>query len=439
MATVTAQSFFGGKVPPPPVTTTIHAPETKPGYAQGVGTAAQSGIDKVKAGASQIQTAKNPVDLIEGAAKQGAGAIETATSPLAPVFSPLGKLLGYVSDKLSDHPAVQKFALSNAGEATSRVAGDVANLDEIAGAVAGPKAAGPVAAKAATATVDASRAAASGTGALLKSAGEKSTGIGVNMEVPTRQALQSYQASQPTLFGRVKNLVTGANEPSTATAPTTEANTAVRLLQPGTEWQLGVHAKRVSQELWHGTIAPALRATKTKVNMPGFIAELKNDIIKGNADLSRRQTLLNALGSFQQDFGKVSNIGFEKLQAYKEGWAKFVPEKAYKGQPIAGALNEVRNMAAQKARALIHKELGGGIKQAYIDYGNLKSIEEAGINSVDPLRSKGLTKQVWEMVMDKAVTPIATTAGKVLYKTGSGLEFLGDKGAKKVRDIVQPR
>jgi hypothetical protein len=41
--------------------------------------------------------------------------------------------------------------------------------------------------------------------------------------------------------------------------------------------------------------------------------------------------------------------------------------------------------------------------------------------------------------MDKAVTPVATVAGKILYKTGSGLEFLGDKGAKKVGDIIQPR
>jgi hypothetical protein len=102
-------------------------------------------------------------------------------------------------------------------------------------------------------------------------------------------------------------------------------------------------------------------------------------------------------------------------------------------------LNEVRALAAQKARQLIYQKLGAGVRQAYIDYGNLKSIEEAGIKSVDALRSKGVTKQVWEMVMDKAVTPIATAAGKVLYKTGEGLELVGQSGAKKVRDIIQPR
>jgi hypothetical protein len=38
--------------------------------------------------------------------------------------------------------------------------------------------------------------------------------------------------------------------------------------------------------------------------------------------------------------------------------------------------------------------------------------------------------------MDKAVTPVATVVGKILYKTGEGLEFIGESGAKKVGDIV---
>ena len=41
--------------------------------------------------------------------------------------------------------------------------------------------------------------------------------------------------------------------------------------------------------------------------------------------------------------------------------------------------------------------------------------------------------------MDNTVTPIATIAGKVLYKTGEGLELIGNSGAKRVRDIIQPR
>ncbi len=440
MATVTAQQFFGGKVPPPPAETKAPSVTPAPSYASGVLDAAKAGIDTAKQGFQDVQHAQDPLQLVEGAAKQGAGVIKAASAPLAPLFSPVGKLIGYVSDKLSDHPAVQKFAQSPAGEVTSRVAEDVANLDTIAGAVAGPKTAAPIAKVAGDVTVDAAKSAAASTGSLLKTAGEKATSVGVNMEVPTRIALQNYQAAQPTLFGRVKGLITG-NSPESGSVkpPITEANTAVRLLQPGTEWQLGVHAKSVSQTLWNDTIAPALKDTTQKIDMRSFIGDLKTKIISENADLSRRSTLLNALNAFKEDYSKVGQIGFEKLQAYKEGWAKFVPEKAYKGQPIAGALNEVRNLAAHQARGLIYDHLGGDIRQAYIDYGNLKSIQEAGIKSVDALRSKGVSRQVWEAVMDKAVTPVATIAGKILYKTGNGLEFLGDKGAKKVRDVVQPR
>ena len=437
MATVSASQFFGGKVPPPPTASAPIQPSSS--YGSSVIDAAKEGLNKATEGMSDVANAKNPVELIEASAKEGAGLVEAASAPLAPLFSPIGKLIGYVSDKLSDHPAVQKFAQSPAGEVTSRVAEDVANLDTLAGAAAGSKAGTRAAVATADAGSAAARAAASTGGAALKTAGEKATGLGVTIEVPTRQALQAYQATQPTLFGRVKNLITGTKQVGNAAPPTTEANTAVRLLQPGTEWQLGVHAKAVSQRLWNQTIAPALQKPLTKVNMPAFFANLKRDIIQTTADLDRRNTLLNALESFQEDYRNVGRIGLDKLQTYKEGWAKFVPERAYKGQPIAAALNEVRNLAAQRARKLIYDSVGPEIKQAYIDYGNLKSIEEAGIKSIDALRSKGVTRQVWEAVMDKAVTPIATVAGKILYKTGEGLEFLGKPGANKVRDIVQPR
>ncbi len=282
------------------------------------------------------------------------------------------------------------------------------------------------------------RSAVSGTGDVLKTMGEKATGIGVGMEVPTRMALQAYQATKPTLIERVSGLFSGEGAPSAGAKPITEANTAARLIAPGTEWQLGVHAKRAADSLWSDTISPALDTAGAQVDMRGFFKTLADKITTENADLTRRNVLLNALKSLRSDYTKVNHVSYSKLQDYKQGWAKFVPERAYKGQPIAGNLNEVRNLAAQQARMMIYDRLGPDIKQAYLDYGNLKSIQEAGIKSVDALRSKGVTKQIWEAIMDKAVTPIATTLGKVLYKTGEGLEFIGEPGAKRVRDIIQP-
>lgn len=404
--------------------------------AEDIVSAVERPSESAQAGASPLEVGKQVAEAGLRTAGEFAGAIFTPiTELLAPVVSPLIKkatntevgqdVVKVISDWASRNPEAAKDleAIVNIGTATAGAKG----IDLFTkGAVSTTKTATP--------TV---KSVVSKTGSALKTVGEKTTGLSVAMEEPTRIAVQSYQASKPTLFSRVKGMVTKTlPKESTLEAPITEAGTAVRLLKPGTEWRLGVESKRISQDLWKGTIEPALKSTTKKVDMKEFFTTLEKNIIKQNTDLTRRKTLLNALSSLKEDFAKVGKVGFEKLQGYKEDWAKFVPEKAYKGQPIAGALNEIRNEAAQQARKMIYEELGSDVRRAYLDYGNLKSIAEAGIKSIDPLRSKGITRQAWEAIMDKAVTPVTTSLGKVLYKTGEGLEFIGGKGAKNVRDIV---
>ena len=276
-------------------------------------------------------------------------------------------------------------------------------------------------------------------GQILKTLGEKTTGLVTKMEEPTKIALQAYQAEQPSLLGRVKNFFTGITpEIGTKTAPITEAGTSVRLLEPGTEWQIGVDAKRVSKQLWDNTIAPALRTSENVNDMKTFLGNLREKIITTTADLDRRKVLLKAWQSFAEDYKNVRTFSDVKLQQYKEGWARFVPEKTYKGEPIAAASKEVRSLAADQARKTLYNILpDGAAKQAYIDYGNLQSIKEAGIKSVEGLTDKSFTRKIYEAIIDKAVTPVATISGKILYKTGNGLEFIGNKGAKKVKDIVK--
>lgn len=120
-------------------------PET-PSYGQQVGQAAQAGVSKIMEGMEQGVSGTSIVSPIEAGAKVGAGAIETALSPLAPLFSPVGKFLGYISDKIGSNKAVQDFANSPAGETTSRVAETVSNLSTIAGAATGVVSAPKVAA-----------------------------------------------------------------------------------------------------------------------------------------------------------------------------------------------------------------------------------------------------------------------------------------------------
>lgn len=272
-------------------------------------------------------------------------------------------------------------------------------------------------------------------GKAIQTAGVKTYGLSIPMKESTKIAQQVYEASKPSLLERVSNIVTGKTAKS-ATKPITEAETAARKGLVGTEWKLGVQATRENKKVWDNIIKPSLDSSKQKVNMKQFFKDIEDDIITENADLSRRNALKEALTAVKGDFKKVNDISLSKLQDYKEGWAKFVPERTYKGKPISGALNEVRNLLAQKARQTIYNTLGDDIKVAYIDYGNLKSIAESGLKSVDPLRSKGITKQAWEFVLDTVVTPVATIGGQVLYRTGKGLEFIGKAGAKTVGDII---
>lgn len=105
-------------------------------YASSVTNSAKSGSQQTVASFEQAQRANNPVQLLEGAAAMDAGAINTATAPIAPLTKPLSNAVNYAADKISNIPAVQNFATSPAGNTTARVTQDIANLNTIAGAVA---------------------------------------------------------------------------------------------------------------------------------------------------------------------------------------------------------------------------------------------------------------------------------------------------------------
>lgn len=393
---------------------------------------------------------------------------EVAKGAFSPINRAIEPVINFAGNKISDIPAVQKFASGKGGEAIlgtaqkAQVAYDKWKLQHpeasknleasvnIGLLLGTEKPAQSVIEKGLQETkaittkvgdlggdlskqmVEVAKPIATKSGGALKGLGEKAYGIGIKMEEPTRIALQNYESRDPSLLGRIKNFF----KPSgVGGKPITEAGTAARKGLYGTEWQLGVQAKSIAGDLWKKVVSPVLKSTKDRIDFQGFLNDLKSDVMK-TADLNRRNTLLDALGKFSEDYKRVKKVGFNKFQQYKEGWTKFVPEATYKGKPISGALNEIRNLAAGKARDLIYDKFGPEMKQAYIDYGNLKSISKEGIKVLDQLREKSFSRQVWEVLLDKAVTPVTTIAGKWLYKTGEGLEFIGEKGAKNLRDII---
>lgn len=270
------------------------------------------------------------------------------------------------------------------------------------------------------------------TGKGLKKAGKGAYGITITPQEVTVRAMVAYDKAKPTLTQRLFGKTT------TAKAPITEAETAARRGLAGTEYQIGVQGSKIGDDLFSKYIRPKLQATKNAANVNVLIKNVESKINK-IADLGRRKDLKDALSTFKEEYKGLNIVSGERLQSLKEDWAQFLSEKTFKtGKPITGAYREIQKMMADEARPILYKIVGEDGKIAYIDYGNLKSITEAGIKSrlSDPAK-RTLFRNIWQTLMDKAITPIATFGGKVLYRTGEGLEFIGEKGAKKVGDIIK--
>lgn len=242
--------------------------------------------------------------------------------------------------------------------------------------------------------------------------------------------VQAYKAGT-TFFDRIGGLITG----KAAKAPVTSGETAFNKGLVGTESMIGVQAKRAANSLWNKLISPSLKASKTIVDMPSFFKEAESKIVKDNPEVARQNQLLEALDSFKEDYSKTKTATLDQLQKFKEGWAKFIPEKAYKGKPIGGAANDVKDTLADIARQKIYGALGPEVKQAYFDHGNLQSLQELGQQAMTGGKLKGGFGNFWSGVKDMALTPVATIGGQSVYKVGEVGEFLGRPGARMLRDL----
>ncbi len=243
--------------------------------------------------------------------------------------------------------------------------------------------------------------------------------------------IQAYKAGTPFL-----ERVSSAFGLKGAKAPITEADTAFSKGFMGTESMLGVQSKRAANNLWSHLIGPQLKNSEVKVSMPTFFKEAEEKIIKENPEKARQGDLLAALEAMKSDYKGVKEVTLEDLQKFKEGWAKFIPEKAWKGKPISGAFNDLKDTLSDMSREKIYSALGPEVKQAYIDYGNLKGIQELGQKAMTGGKLKGGFGGFWNAIKDIAVTPVTTVAGQTIYKVGKLAEFIGKPGASTVRDIL---
>lgn len=121
---------------------------------QPIKNAVTGGATQIQEGNQQVQDALKQggvggfVGGLEGAASETAGALQGGGAVLAPIFNVLSTVLqgnpnkDNIMSQIVNNPAVQKFAMSPAGQTTSRVVQDINNLSTIAGAGVGLAAGG---------------------------------------------------------------------------------------------------------------------------------------------------------------------------------------------------------------------------------------------------------------------------------------------------------
>ncbi len=298
-------------------------------------------------------------------------------------------------------------------------------------------------------------------GPILSAGGKILGGVGETVSkavMPTSKAeaglLQAYKAGAPLweralagikgIAGTVKNGVTGAAEDASAKIigsvkePITSAGTAFEKGLMGTESMIGIQAKRAATNLWNNLVSPALKQSEEKVNLQDFFSEAEKKIIEKNPELTRQGNLLGDLQEIKDTYSNkgVTEVTLEELQKLKEGWAKFVPKKAYSGGTIPGIKNEVGNFLSGNARNVIYSKLGDEVKQAYFDYGNLKGLQELGKEAMTGGKLKGGFGGFWNTIKDMALVPIGTVGGQAIYKVGKGIELVGRPGGRFLRDII---
>lgn len=266
-------------------------------------------------------------------------------------------------------------------------------------------------------------------GKLISKTGEAIAKVAIPTSLREAGLIQAYKANVP-LLQRIMSILGESKAPNTA------AQTAVDKGLMGTESMIGVQAKKANKTLWNDLIAPQLDKSEVQVSMPAYFDAMGENIVKNNPELSRQKTLMKALEALREDYAGVKNVTLKELQKFKEGWAEHVPEKAYRGEDIAGAFTEIKNEAADMARDTIYKALGPEVKQAYFDYGNLKAIEELGKKAMTGGKLKGGAGSFISAIKDMLVTPVATIGGQTIYKVGQGVQLIGKPGARVLRDII---
>lgn len=285
--------------------------------------------------------------------------------------------------------------------------------------------------KGADAASDLASATARVGGRALKTAGEKTTALGIR---PVKQAerLLDYRA-ETTMGERITNRLVGER----GSRPVTTPETTTRLGIKGTQSQVGVQAKRTADALYEKDILPAIKESKAVFGKDDLFSKVE-ERIAGIKEPGKRKAYTEAYEAIKDDFKDTNLISLEEAQKIKSGLDEFTPEKMFKGKNVANEYKVLQKDIADAIREKTYAVLPDKYKTKFLDWGNLQDLQKMGVTAIgDAIIGPGGTFTGLSKLWNLAAIPVSTVGGQVLYRVGNALEFLGTKGVKTFGEFAE--
>ena len=283
------------------------------------------------------------------------------------------------------------------------------NIVNIATVLPGIKAAGSIIKGTVRAAGSIIKPATTGVGKALITTGEAVYKSAIPLSKAEAAMVQSYKAKNPLL----QRILSGSEgQPRTAGITAMEKNMA------GTENMIGIQAKREAKTLWDKTIQPAVAGIKDPYDVEAAFNRILDKIV-AEPELSRQTDLLDALEAMEDAYKGSKSMTYETAQSIKSSLDKYIPEKAFKGKPIGSAFKDIQKMFADDVRTNTYNQLKDiNIRNDYLDYGNLKNLQEWGQIAMTGARKKGGFGSFISSLYENLTIPAKTIGGQILRTGG---------------------
>lgn len=266
------------------------------------------------------------------------------------------------------------------------------------------------------------------TGRVVEKAGDIIHGATPAFKPGIGEARKLIKESAKTTFSdKVKGVLTGEPMKDIVTGGAvnemqTVAKTAKKYGISGiTESGVATQAERVRRTMWDKTIQPAMSKIKDDIYI-GDVFKNVSARLQKVADPTELKELRDGLKAVFEDYGRHGKMTIEQADNLKSSLARKLPQKVWNGKDVTGVTNTIRYEMSNELRNLIANKLPKQIKEAYYDYGNLKTIIDRGAASLTKSYQEGGFGKVVGKVLKTVETPITTYGGRAIQKAGKILQ-----------------